>query len=181
MKWKHIKQKAWQNTKQKNKETATGLKPTITWFANEHSTKLAKWLRLCSQTKWLWVQVPLQSLKFQIYMLVLNKEFLDIQVITKCRFTLNMYVAWWKHIEKKKSFMEKMNLVRRCFPWNNFIKYEKYRILTQMQECCKPNLFSYKEETFFLFNLIIWSICTLQSTYHQINLCVRERSYGGGT
>ena len=43
--------------------TATGLKPTTTWFLNEHSTSLAKWLSVRLWTKWLWVRGQLQSLK----------------------------------------------------------------------------------------------------------------------
>ena len=44
---------------------------------------LAKCLSLCLQTKWLWVRVPLYSLK-----LVLSKEFLDIQATLDYRFTV---------------------------------------------------------------------------------------------
>ena len=46
-----------------------------------------KWLSAHLQTKWLWVQVPLQSLKFDITP-VSSKKFLNIQATTGCRFTL---------------------------------------------------------------------------------------------
>ena len=44
---------------------------------------LAKCLSLCLQTKWLWVRVPLYSLKLD-----LSKEFLDIQATLDYRFTV---------------------------------------------------------------------------------------------
>ena len=46
--------------------TATGLKPRTTYFLNEHSTSLAKWLSVRLRTKWFWVRVQLQSLHLQI-------------------------------------------------------------------------------------------------------------------
>ena len=39
------------------------------------------------QSKWLWVRVPLQSLKLQISP-VSSKEFLDIQATIECGFAL---------------------------------------------------------------------------------------------
>ena len=49
---------------------------------------MAKWFSARLGTKWLWVRVPLQSLKFQISSLVSSKEFLDIQATIECGFTL---------------------------------------------------------------------------------------------
>ena len=46
--------------------TTAELEPTTTKFVGEHSTSLAKQLIVHLRTKWLWVRVPLQSLKFQI-------------------------------------------------------------------------------------------------------------------
>ena len=48
---------------------------------------LAKWLSFRLRTKRLWVWIPLLLLKLQISC-VSSKEFLDKQVITRCRFTL---------------------------------------------------------------------------------------------
>ena len=39
-------------------------------------------------TKWLWVRVQLQSLKFQNFAPASSKEFLDIQATIECGFTL---------------------------------------------------------------------------------------------
>ena len=41
------------------------------------------------RTNWLWVHIPLQWLKFQLWR-VLSKEFLDIQVTIECRFIQNL-------------------------------------------------------------------------------------------
>ena len=45
--------------------TATGFQPTTTYFVNEHKklVSLAKWLSVRLQARWLWVRIPLQSLK----------------------------------------------------------------------------------------------------------------------
>ena len=37
-------------------------------------SSLAKWLSVRLQTKWLWVRVPLQSLKVALYLLLLNRK-----------------------------------------------------------------------------------------------------------
>ena len=51
------------------------------------------------RTKWLLVQVPLQSLKLQIPRLSRNCQFLDIQAAIECEFTLkrvrNMIKTYW--------------------------------------------------------------------------------------
>ena len=81
-----------------HKVNATGFEPTTTQFDNEHSTvqpnwpndlaKLPKWSSVRLQTKWLWVLIPLQSLKTSDIAPVPNKEVLDIQATIDCRFTL---------------------------------------------------------------------------------------------
>ena len=43
---------------------------------------------VCLQTKWLWVRVPLQSLKTSDTTPILSKEFLDIQANIEREFTL---------------------------------------------------------------------------------------------
>ena len=48
---------------------------------------LTKWLSVRLQTKWLWVQVPLQSLKLQISYLFRAWSSLT-QATLECRFTL---------------------------------------------------------------------------------------------
>ena len=52
-----------------------------------HLTSLAKWLSVLLQTKWLWVRIPLLSLKLQISRLFWVR-IIDIQATTECRFTL---------------------------------------------------------------------------------------------
>ena len=51
-------------------------------------SSLAKWLSVCLQTKWLWIQIPLQSLKTSDTASLSSKEFLKIPATKKCRFTL---------------------------------------------------------------------------------------------
>ena len=48
----------------------------------------AKWLSVRLRTKWLWVRIPLQSLKISYIVPVASKEFLDIQASIECGFTL---------------------------------------------------------------------------------------------
>ena len=43
---------------------------------------VAKWLSVCLWTKWLLVQIPLQSLKTSDNAPISSKEFLDIQMCT---------------------------------------------------------------------------------------------------
>ena len=38
---------------------------STTDMVNETIEKALEWLSVCLRTKWLWVRVPLQSLKFQ--------------------------------------------------------------------------------------------------------------------
>ena len=54
----------------------------------KRTASLAKWLSVHLGTKWLWVWVPLQSLKTLDFAPVSSKEFLDIQATIECRFTL---------------------------------------------------------------------------------------------
>ena len=53
-----------------------------------HLASLAKWLSVHLRNKWLWVQVPVQSLKTSSIVPVLRKELLDIQATAECGFTL---------------------------------------------------------------------------------------------
>ena len=48
----------------------------------------ARWLRVRLPTKWLWIRILLQSLKLSDIAPVSSKEFLDIQAIIECIFTL---------------------------------------------------------------------------------------------
>ena len=51
---------------------------------------LAKWLSVRSRTKWLWVRVPLLSLKLQIRRLLRARSSLTFRKTTECRFTLKL-------------------------------------------------------------------------------------------
>ena len=53
-----------------------------------HFAKLVKWLSVHLQNKFLWVWIPLLSLKLNILRLFQKKGFLDIQATMECRFTL---------------------------------------------------------------------------------------------
>ena len=59
------------------------LKQTI-----NHLTKLAKWLSVHLQTKWLWVQIPLLSLKLKILCLLWARSSLTFRQTIECRFNL---------------------------------------------------------------------------------------------
>ena len=52
-----------------------------------HLGSLGKWLSVGLQTRWLWVRVPLQSLKLEISP-VSTKKFFDIQAIIEWGFPL---------------------------------------------------------------------------------------------
>ena len=56
--------------------TATVLEPLTTYLSG------------CLQTRWLWVQVLLQSLKTSDFIPASNKEFLHIQATIECGLTL---------------------------------------------------------------------------------------------
>ena len=77
--------------------------------------------------------------------------------------------------------MEKLNLVRRQCPCNKSTQEnEKQNTYTSVVIPEAKTVFLEKGRSFFLytvflFNLIIWSPCALQSTCHHINLlCVRK-------
>ena len=52
--------------------------------------KMAKWLSVRLQTKWLWVRIPLQSLKLQIWRLLRARSSLTFRQTIECRFTLKL-------------------------------------------------------------------------------------------
>ena len=54
---------------------------------HNHLASLAKWLNLRLRTKWLWVQVQLQSLRL-VFAPVSSNESLDIQAALECGFIL---------------------------------------------------------------------------------------------
>ena len=55
--------------------------------ALNHLAKLAKWFSVCLRTKWLWVRIPLLSLKLQICCLLRARHSLTLRQTIKCRFT----------------------------------------------------------------------------------------------
>ena len=72
---------------------ATGFEPTTTQFVNEYSTSLASLARLFSvrlRTKWLWVRIPLLSLKLQIWRLFRARSFLTFRQTIECGFALKL-------------------------------------------------------------------------------------------
>ena len=78
--------------------------------------------------------------------------------------------------------MEKQNRVERQFPRNKFVNQnEKQNIYKSVSNVLKLNLFFQKEGVhfftlLFLFNLVLWSPCALQSTYQQINVPMQEEN-----
>ena len=61
---------------------------------------MVKWLSVRLWIKWLWVRVPLQSLKLQTSRLFSSKEFLDIQTNIECGLT-RTYSQTWKSFNTK--------------------------------------------------------------------------------
>ena len=59
-----------------------------------HLASLAKLVRVCLWTKRLWFRVTLQSSRISDVAPLLSNELLNIQAITKCRFTVNSYEIW---------------------------------------------------------------------------------------
>ena len=51
---------------------------------------LTKWLSIRLRTKWLWVRVPLPSLKLQIWRLLRARSSLTFKQTIECRFTLKL-------------------------------------------------------------------------------------------
>ena len=83
---------------------------------------LAKWLSIRLRTKWLWVRIPLLSLKLQIWRLLQAGSSLTFRQNIECGFTLklvrNMIVTYSQH----QSYFEKRNRVNiwrldSAFPW----------------------------------------------------------------
>ena len=74
-------------------------------------TTLAKWLILCLQTKWLWVRVPLQSLKQNN---VIKLEISNARMVR---------VVWWmcnlrpedSTSSKELKNRNQINTMRKCF------------------------------------------------------------------
>ena len=72
--------------------------------------------------------------------------------------------------------------VRRQFPCNIFVRENENEKWHKCKNILKLKLFPYNEGTVFffilpfLFNLVIWSPRTLQSTYHQINVPMQEEN-----
>ena len=56
---------------------------SLAWFSQF-------WLSVRLRTKWLWVRIPLLSLNFQIWGLLLAKSFLTFRQSTECWFTLKL-------------------------------------------------------------------------------------------
>ena len=82
--WVHSATCTWHD---KNRQLNAWYRDVLTTQLN-HLASLAKWLTVCSLTKWLWVRILLQSLKFRISRLPSSKEFLHIQATIECGFTL---------------------------------------------------------------------------------------------
>ena len=76
-----IKQRNYNGTRTHNHLVC---KRTLTHLA----TLACKWLNVRLRTEWLWVRVPLQSLKTSDIASVSSKEFIDIQATTECEFNL---------------------------------------------------------------------------------------------
>ena len=51
---------------------------------------LGKWFRVRLRTKWVWVRIPLLSLKLQIWCLLRARSSLTFRQSIECRFTLNL-------------------------------------------------------------------------------------------
>ena len=61
---------------------------------------MAEWLIVCLWTKWLWVQVQLQSLKLQISCLLQAKSSLTFRQLQSVDSLWNTYMTWQEHTVK---------------------------------------------------------------------------------
>ena len=55
-----------------------------------HLASLAKWLNVRLQTKWIWIRIPLLSLKLEIWRLLRARSFVIFSQTIECRFTLKL-------------------------------------------------------------------------------------------
>ena len=56
----------------------------------KRTSALAKWLSVRLRTKWLWVRIPLLSLKLQIWRLLRARSSLTFRQAIECRFSLKL-------------------------------------------------------------------------------------------
>ena len=101
---------------------------------------LTNWLSVCLQTKWLWVWVPLQSLKLQILRLFRARSSLTFRQLTiECRFTLKHVrdmVRTYSHINDKSKLLLLQNINNLQAQIKTLIDISKqnyfYRILQKL-------------------------------------------------
>ena len=101
---------------------------------------LTNWLSVCLQTKWLWVWVPLQSLKLQILRLFRARNSLTFRQLTiECRFTLKHVpdmVRKYSHINDKSKLLLLQNINNLQAQIKTLIDISKqnyfYRILQKL-------------------------------------------------
>ena len=122
--------------------------PIINRNTAQSLASLAKWLSVRLRAKWLWVRIPLLSLKLQILAPASSKEFLDIQA--KCRFTLKLWYDnniqlnivirngkivwkygpyyWYFHLNLKygRVFFVSLSVPLLWFMLNKIINYSSY-------------------------------------------------------
>ena len=86
---------------------------------------LAKWLSVRLRTKWLWVRIPLLSLKLQIWRLLRAWSSLTFRQTTECRFTLKLIRDMIITYSQTSIFV----IIRRIYHYRfmcNHIKNERY-------------------------------------------------------
>ena len=71
---------------------------------------LAKWFSVQLRTKWLWVRIPLLSLKLHIWHLVWARSFLTLRQTIECGFTLKLILDMIITCRQSKIVTEKFQI-----------------------------------------------------------------------
>ena len=103
---------------------------------HNHLVSLAKWLSVRLWTKWLWVQVQLQSLKLQILHLFKARSSLTFRKIWSVDSLQNAYMTWQVHtVSECFVFVVfpccRFSCLQKIFDW---LKLISWHIISKLRE-----------------------------------------------
>ena len=81
---------------------------------------LTKWLSVRLRTKWLWVRIPLLSLKFQIWCLLRAKSSLTFRQTIECKFTLKLLrdmIITYSKVHRTDKYSQHTSIIIFFFNW----------------------------------------------------------------
>ena len=93
------------------------VKCTVQWeltTQHNHLASLAKWLSVRLQTKWLWVGIPLLSLKLQMWHLLQTRSSLSFRQTIECRFTLKLVrdmITSYSHMHRTYKYSQYSSII----------------------------------------------------------------------